>query len=118
MAGRLPVGGEGLCSARHRATAGWHDVGNLPRCAKKRAVFLNRYGKHRFDEPPVFCEQCPRLAMVEVQHCRLCSVCMRKIVADKEKEWIKANTRPLDLKPVIVSEITSNTTDDGSNQVA
>ena len=56
--------------------------------------------------------------MVEVQHCRLCLVCMRKIVADKEKEWIKANTRPLDIKPVIVSEITSNTTDDGSNQVA
>ncbi len=56
--------------------------------------------------------------MVEVQHCRLCSVCMRKIVADKEKEWIKANTRPLDIKPTSVSEITSFAADDGSNQVA
>jgi len=56
--------------------------------------------------------------MIEVQHCRLCVVCARKIVADKKKEWIKANTRPLDIKPAAVSEITSFATDDGSNQVA
>ncbi len=56
--------------------------------------------------------------MVEVQHFRLCLMCARKIVADKEKEWINANTRPLDIKPSAVSEITSFATDDGSNQVA
>ena len=85
---------------------------------KKKAVFLGKYGKYRFDEPPVFCEQCPGLAMVEVQHSRLCLVCARKIVADKKKEWIKANTRPLDIKSGTVSEITAGATDDGSNQVA
>ncbi len=56
--------------------------------------------------------------MAEVQHCRLCFVCMSKIVADKEKAWIQQNTRPLDIKPVIVSEIMSCATDDGSDQVA
>ena len=56
--------------------------------------------------------------MIEVQHYRLCHTCMRKIVADKEKAWIQQNTRPLDIKPVFVSETSSFVTDDGSNQVA
>lgn len=48
--------------------------------------------------PPVFCEQCPNLAMVLIEDSPLCQNCMGRAIGERSESWVMENTRPLDVR--------------------
>lgn len=51
-------------------------------------------------EPPVFCEQCPNLALVVLDEAPLCRNCTLSAVEGRPPGWIESHTRPLELIPL------------------
>ena len=51
-------------------------------------------------EPPVFCEQCPNLALVLLDGSALCRTCTLSAVEGRAPDWIEDHTRPLELIPL------------------
>jgi len=51
-------------------------------------------------EPPVFCEQCPNLALVVLDESPLCRNCTLAAVQGRAPAWIEDHTRPLELIPL------------------
>jgi len=52
-----------------------------------------------FGPPPIFCEQCPDLAMAVVDDSALCLRCMMAALKDRSGAWIADHTRPLLVRP-------------------
>jgi hypothetical protein len=51
-------------------------------------------------EPPVFCEQCPNLALAVLDESPLCRNCTLAAVEGRAPRWIEEHTRPLELIPL------------------
>jgi hypothetical protein len=66
-------------------------------------------------EPPVFCEQCPNLALALLDDSPLCRSCALAAIEGRAAGWIEEHTRPLDLMPIAASPRSAN---DTSNEVA
>ncbi|MDD5306425.1 MAG: hypothetical protein PHU25_03810 [Deltaproteobacteria bacterium] len=48
-------------------------------------------------EPPIFCDECPKLAMAVLDHARLCADCLLAAVRGRDESWVKAHLAPLEL---------------------
>jgi len=48
-----------------------------------------------FGPPPIFCEQCPDLAMAVVDDAALCVRCMMAALKGRPESWIAEHARPL-----------------------
>jgi hypothetical protein len=68
-------------------------------------------------EVPVFCEQCPNLALVLLDESPLCRRCTLAAIADRPPEWIREHTHPLSLVP-IDTPVAAQTPIDGADEVA
>ena len=53
----------------------------------------------QYGTPPIFCEQCPDLAMAVVEGSALCLRCMMSEVEGRGETWIAEHTRPLTVRP-------------------
>jgi hypothetical protein len=67
-------------------------------------------------EPPVFCEQCPNLALVVLDESPLCRNCTLVAVEGRAPGWIEDHTRPLELIPLTAP--VPNGGGDSSDEVA
>jgi hypothetical protein len=52
----------------------------------------------RSQKPPIFCEQCPNLALALVEESPLCRRCLAAVASGRTTDWIHRNARPLDIK--------------------
>ena len=52
-----------------------------------------------FGPPPIFCEQCPDLAMAVVEDSALCLRCMMEALEGRSESWMAAHARPLLVRP-------------------
>ena len=66
-------------------------------------------------EPPLFCEQCPNLALVMLDGSPLCRNCTLTAVEGRAPQWIEDHTRPLELIPLAAPV---GAGDDSSDEVA
>jgi hypothetical protein len=55
----------------------------------------NEHDGIHFGTPPIFCEQCPDLAMAVVDDSALCLRCMMAELKGRPESWIAGHTRPL-----------------------
>lgn len=81
---------------------------------KTRPSFIAE-GERAPVEPPVFCEQCPNLALALLDGSPLCRKCTLAAVEGRGPGWIRDHTRPLDLMPLAASV---RAVDDSSDEVA
>ena len=61
----------------------------------------------RLRQPPVFCEQCPNLAMAVVEDSPLCQKCMAEVMRHRSALWVRDNTRPLEIAALEISPVAS-----------
>ena len=66
----------------------------MARDRRKRGVGIEREGLS-FGPPPIFCEQCPDLAMAVVDDAALCVRCMMAALRGRSESWIAEHTQPL-----------------------
>ena len=66
----------------------------MARGRKKRGAGIEREGLS-FGPPPIFCEQCPDLAMAVVDDAALCVRCMMAALKGRPEAWIAEHTQPL-----------------------
>jgi hypothetical protein len=55
----------------------------------------NEHDGIHFGTPPIFCEQCPDLAMAVVDDSALCLRCMMAELKGRSESWIAEHARPL-----------------------
>jgi hypothetical protein len=48
-------------------------------------------------EPPIFCDECPKLAMAVLDHSRLCADCLMAAVRGRDEAWVRAHVAPLEV---------------------
>ena len=53
-----------------------------------------------YGTPPIFCEQCPDLAMAVVEGSALCLRCTMREVEGRANSWIEEHMRPLEVRPL------------------
>jgi hypothetical protein len=53
-----------------------------------------------YGTPPIFCEQCPDLAMAVVEGSALCLRCTMHEVEGRASGWIAEHMRPLAVRPL------------------
>ena len=53
----------------------------------------------RYGSPPIFCEQCPDLAMAVVDDSALCRRCMMAALENRPVSWIAEHARSLPVQP-------------------
>jgi hypothetical protein len=59
----------------------------------------NEHDGIQYGPPPIFCEQCPDLAMAVVDDSALCLRCMMAELEGRPEAWIAEHTRPLLVSP-------------------